>query len=51
MWHLVLSATGIICSAYVSYNTGQWLILPANIACVALLWFYSTTFKKKLLCR
>ena len=49
MWHLVLSATGIICSAYVSYNTGQWLILPANIACVALLWFYSTTFKKKLL--
>lgn len=49
MWHLVLSVLGILCSAYVSYRTGQWLILPANIACVGLLWVYSTTFKKKLL--
>lgn len=48
-WHLLLSLTGILTSFYISYRTGTWIILPANILCVLLLWFYSTTFKKKLL--
>lgn len=49
MWHLLLSVAGVAGSAYISYKSGIWLILPANIVCVGLLWVYSTTFKKKLL--
>lgn len=49
MWHLVLSAIGLLLSAYVAYRTKTYTIFFANIACVFLLWVYSTTFKKKLL--
>ncbi|MEP6713246.1 MAG: geranylgeranylglycerol-phosphate geranylgeranyltransferase [Ferruginibacter sp.] len=49
MWHLLLSAFGILISFYISYKIGKWVIFIANIFCVLLLWFYSTTFKKKLL--
>ena len=48
-WHLILSALGILMSLYVSYKTGVWIISIANIFSVALLLFYSTTFKRKLL--
>lgn len=47
--HIVLSFTGMLISFYISYKTGTWVIGIANIVCVFLLWFYSTTFKKKLL--
>ena len=49
LWHLVLSAAGIMISLYFSWKTGNWIITLGNIICVLLLWFYSTTFKKKLL--
>lgn len=49
LWHLILSATGILVGAYISFVTRNWLILFSNIVCVILLWLYSTTFKKKLL--
>jgi 4-hydroxybenzoate polyprenyltransferase len=49
VWHLVLSALGVLLSLYISYKTGKWIIAIANFCCVFLLWFYSTTFKKKLL--
>jgi 4-hydroxybenzoate polyprenyltransferase len=49
VWHLLFSFLGILLSAYVSYKTRRWVILPANIVCVALLWMYSTRFKRKLL--
>lgn len=49
MWHLVLSFLGIVLSFYISYKTGKWVVFFANIACVLLLWFYSTIFKRKLL--
>jgi len=48
-WHLFFSIAGIICSAFVSYYTHQWLIVIINSITVLLLWFYSTHFKKKLL--
>src|SRR5688572_3368171 len=48
-WHLVLSAVGILISVYVSFRLGSWLITIANVCCVLLLWFYSTTFEKKVL--
>lgn len=49
VWHWVLSGLGILLSIYISYRIGDWLIAIANLACVFLLWFYSTTFKKKIL--
>jgi len=49
VWHLVFSTAGVIASFFISYKTGSYLIVTANIFCVLLLWVYSTTFKKKLL--
>jgi 4-hydroxybenzoate polyprenyltransferase len=49
LWHLALSVLGIIVSTYVAWKTRTWWIAPANVACVLGLWFYSTTFKRKLL--
>ncbi|MGG9972272.1 geranylgeranylglycerol-phosphate geranylgeranyltransferase [Ferruginibacter sp. SUN002] len=48
LWHLIVTTAGIAISFYVSLKT-NWLVLIANIICSILLWFYSTTFKKKLL--
>ena len=49
VWHLLLSTLGILLSLYVSFKTGVWLITAVNVFCIALLLFYSTTFKRKLL--
>ncbi len=49
MWHWILSAAGMTLSTFISFRTGLWIIAGANFACVVLLWFYSTTFKKKVL--
>ena len=49
VWHLSLSALGVLISFYVGWKVNNILIGFANLACVALLWFYSTTFKRKLL--
>ncbi len=50
VWHLLLSTTGILLSFYVGWKTHHDLILGiSNTLTVILLWFYSTTFKKKLL--
>ncbi len=46
--HFVISTIGVAISWYVSYKT-TWIIVLANIGCTLLLWFYSTTFKRKLL--
>ncbi|RYY48836.1 MAG: ubiquinone biosynthesis protein UbiA [Chitinophagaceae bacterium] len=49
VWHWLLSGIGLLLSFYVSRQIGNWLIGFVNVGCVLLLWFYSTTFKKKLL--
>ncbi len=46
--HFFLTTIGVIISIYVAWYTNL-LIAFANIGCSFLLWFYSTTFKKKLL--
>ncbi len=46
--HWFFTLAGIAISFYVSLQT-NFIIVLANIGCAALLWFYSTTFKKKLL--
>ncbi len=47
--HLSLSFIGFIISCYVGYKLGNIYIPFFNLLSIAALWFYSTTFKKKLL--
>jgi 4-hydroxybenzoate polyprenyltransferase len=47
-WHFMLSALGILLTM-LALPFRQWYLVLPNIACVGLLWFYSTTFKRKLL--
>lgn len=49
LWHLLLSVTAIILSFYIGKKTGHPIIGFGNLACVLLLWLYSTTFKRKVL--
>ncbi|MBC8033085.1 MAG: geranylgeranylglycerol-phosphate geranylgeranyltransferase [Chitinophagaceae bacterium] len=49
VWHLSLSGAGILAALFVSWKINNYVLFFANIVCVLLLWFYSTTFKKKLL--
>ncbi len=48
-WHFILSSAGVILTALAVPILQKWYIVLANIFCVALLWFYSTNFKKQLL--
>ena len=47
--HLFLSGIGFIISCYVGYKLRNIYIPFLNLLAIAALWFYSTTFKKKLL--
>lgn len=47
--HLLLSSIGIALSAYVSYQLRQPILLIGNAISAMLLWFYSTTLKRKFL--
>ncbi|MBC7867066.1 MAG: geranylgeranylglycerol-phosphate geranylgeranyltransferase [Gloeobacteraceae cyanobacterium ES-bin-316] len=49
VWHWLLSGAGLLLSFYISYKLGNWIIFLANTGVVLLLWFYSTTFKKRIL--
>lgn len=48
-WHFMLSFSGIILTALALPLLQKWYLVAANICCVVLLWFYSTTFKRRLL--
>lgn len=49
LWHWILSGLGLLLSFYVSWRLRNPLIALGNLSCVVLLYFYSTTFKRKLL--
>ncbi|HET9825412.1 MAG TPA: geranylgeranylglycerol-phosphate geranylgeranyltransferase [Chitinophagaceae bacterium] len=49
LWHFVLSGIGVLLSLYISWATGLWYIVIANLACVFLLFGYSVSLKRKLL--
>ena len=46
--HWLITTIGLIISLYIGFKT-SFIVFIANIICTLLLWFYSTTFKKKLL--
>jgi 4-hydroxybenzoate polyprenyltransferase len=48
-WHFMLSFAGIVLTALAVPVLEKWYLVLANILCVALLWYYSTKFKKSLL--
>jgi 4-hydroxybenzoate polyprenyltransferase len=47
--HIVLSFAGFAISCYVGYKLQNFYIPLFNLVAITALWFYSTTFKKKLL--
>jgi 4-hydroxybenzoate polyprenyltransferase len=49
IWHWILSCIGVIIGAYISWKIHNAIIVLSHIGCAMLLWFYSTTFKRKLL--
>ncbi|HET6256113.1 MAG TPA: geranylgeranylglycerol-phosphate geranylgeranyltransferase [Puia sp.] len=49
LWHWFLSGVGVVLGLYVSWKVRNPIVGLANLACVILLWSYSTTFKRKLL--
>lgn len=48
-WHFFLSGAGLVCTALALQSFRQGYLLMMNLACVVLLWFYSTQFKKSFL--
>jgi 4-hydroxybenzoate polyprenyltransferase len=48
IWHFVFSFTGVLITAF-AVGLHQWFLIFANVACVFLLWFYSTSFKRQFL--
>ncbi|MGK2863872.1 MAG: geranylgeranylglycerol-phosphate geranylgeranyltransferase [Chitinophagaceae bacterium] len=48
-WHFILSAMGILLTMLALPVFDKWYLVAGNIFCVLILWFYSTTFKRKLL--
>ena len=48
VWHMVLSLLGIFATA-MAVGLSKWYLIIANIICVLLLWFYSTSLKRELL--
>jgi 4-hydroxybenzoate polyprenyltransferase len=49
VWHLVLTAIGVILSFYIGYKINNVLLGLLNFCSAILLWFYSTKFKKELM--
>lgn len=49
IWHLVLSIIGILMGFVIDFTSSAYLLGWANLACVALLFVYSISFKKKFL--
>ena len=48
-WHFILSITGILLTMLALPVLDKWYLVLGNIFCIIMLWFYSTTFKRKLL--
>ena len=48
-WHFMLSVSGVLLTVLALPLREKWYLVLANIGCVLLLWFYSTTFKRRLL--
>lgn len=48
IWHFILSVAGVAATV-AAVGLHKWYLILANMGCVFLLWFYSTSFKRQLL--
>jgi 4-hydroxybenzoate polyprenyltransferase len=48
IWHFSFSLLGIV-ATFAAVGLHKWYLILANLFCVALLWFYSTSFKRQVL--
>ena len=48
IWHFAFSLLGIVATA-IAVGLGKWYLVLGNIGCTVLLWFYSTSLKRKFL--
>lgn len=48
VWHLLLSLLGIVLTI-LAVSFDKWYLVVTNMACVILLWLYSTSFKRQLI--
>jgi 4-hydroxybenzoate polyprenyltransferase len=48
IWHFTFSLFGIV-ATLIAVGLNKWYLVLANLACTGLLWFYSTSFKRKFL--
>ena len=46
IWHFALSLMGIV-ATIAAIGLHKWYLILANLFCIALLWVYSTSLKKK----
>jgi len=49
IWHWALSGIGVLIGFYISWKIRNIFIGTTHIVTVVMLWFYSTTFKRKLI--
>jgi 4-hydroxybenzoate polyprenyltransferase len=47
-WHFILNTVALVCTI-LAVSLHKWYLILANIICMILLWFYSTSFKRQLL--
>jgi 4-hydroxybenzoate polyprenyltransferase len=48
-WHFMLNSAGLALTILALPVFQKWYLILANMLCMALLWLYSTSFKKRLL--
>lgn len=48
IWHLVLSGIGLMATV-MAVSVQKWYLVVANLLCVILLWFYSTSLKRRVI--
>ncbi len=48
-WHFLLNSIALLLTILALPFANKWYLILANMLCMALLWFYSTNFKKQLL--
>ena len=48
-WHFILNSAALLLTILALPFLQKWYLILANMFCMALLWFYSTSFKRKLL--
>jgi 4-hydroxybenzoate polyprenyltransferase len=48
-WHFILNSAALLLTVLALPFFQKWYLVLANMLCMALLWFYSTSFKRNLL--